>query len=332
MHGADERTWDRQRHRPRLGRDWRRPRKQQHAQSIKHPTDVVGIPGGLLVADNENHRVPFFSPTPNADNPNSSAVFGQGNTNNNNDNNGGLSKNSLENPTGVAFSATSGLWVSDTGNNRVLGYGPEATVGNGDDALQVLGQAGAFNTGTPNKGGAVIAQTLSAPGHIATDGKRLYVADTGNNRVLVWLDATAATAGAPADFALGQPDLTTATVAATPSDVSMKAPRGVTATAERLVVADSGNHRVLIFQPPPTAANIHATQILGQPTFTTADVNRRAAGTGSCPATNTCIATTPKPQAYSMARPGAVWLDGEDLGLGHVQPPHDPLHRPLSGD
>jgi hypothetical protein len=282
------------------------------ANRFAHPMDVVGIPGGLLVADNENHRAPFFSPTPSAPDTNSSQVLGQNNVNNNNANAGGLSATSLLNPSGVAYSTTSGLWVADTGNNRVLGYGLEPALQTQDPAVKVLGQGIVFTTGTINKGG-LSGASLSAPHHVATDGKRLYVADTGNNRVLVWLDIQSAASGAPADFALGQPDLTTATVAAPPTDASMNAPRGVTASQERLVVADSGNHRVLIFQPPPTAANIHATQILGQPTFTTADMNHQTAGTGNCPATNTCVQTAPKPQAYSMARPGAVWLDGEDL-------------------
>jgi len=45
---------------------------------------------------------------------------------------------------------------------------------------------------------------------VTSDGTRLFVTDLGHNRVLVWNSIPNAN-GAAADFALGQPDLTSAT-------------------------------------------------------------------------------------------------------------------------
>jgi uncharacterized protein (TIGR03437 family) len=136
---------------------------------------------------------------------------------------------------------------------------------------------------------------------VTTDGTRLFVADLGQNRVLIFNKIPTAN-GASADVALGQPDLvsaipnnaytvTNATLDAnnnpegvTPvlcqtngTDVSnfatyptrcaatLSFPRYVISDGTRLFVADGGNDRVMIYNTIPTANGTRADIILGQP-------------------------------------------------------------------
>jgi hypothetical protein len=73
------------------------------------------------------------------------------------------------------------LWVTDSGNHRVLTYAPSPL--NGTSAVHVLAQLD-FASSDPNTGG-VSASTLSTPQGISIDSSNnLLVADSGNNRVL----------------------------------------------------------------------------------------------------------------------------------------------------
>ncbi len=82
----------------------------------------------------------------------------------------------------------------------------------------------------------------------------LYVADTGNNRVLVWKNLNSVTKGDFADLAIGQPDLTTTRIGGpgygTPSGLSQ--PIGIAVDQNgNLYVVDTGNNRILRY-PTPT--------------------------------------------------------------------------------
>ncbi|MFO0923502.1 MAG: NHL repeat-containing protein [Pirellulales bacterium] len=66
--------------------------------------------------------------------------------------------------------------------------------------------------------------------------------------------------GAPSPFGLALPN-------ATPSASQLYGPRGVWIDDERVIVADSGNHRVLIWQGVPDEDHASADVVLGQPTF-----------------------------------------------------------------
>src|SRR6266536_3136897 len=73
-----------------------------------------------------------------------------------------------------------------------------------------LPQPNPFNVASQNPN-LVEGREFFAPAGIALDTSvtppRLYVADTGNNRVLAWKDAVSFTNGKPADLVLGQRDL-----------------------------------------------------------------------------------------------------------------------------
>ncbi|MBC7928651.1 MAG: hypothetical protein H7039_23660, partial [Bryobacteraceae bacterium] len=86
-------------------------------------------------------------------------------------------------PFGVALTVEGSLLVSDAAHSRVLFFRRPANADftNGQAAEKVIGQTDFFTFG----GGG--GRRLNSPRHISTDtDDRLYVADAGNNRVLVY--------------------------------------------------------------------------------------------------------------------------------------------------
>lgn len=87
---------------------------------------------------------------------------------------------------------------------------------------------------------------------MALDGarRRLYVADSGNHRVLRW-NVTSLIDGMSAESVLGRPDLTSASAAL--GATGMNDPRGLTivpGTTTTLLVTERGNHRLTVFDLP----------------------------------------------------------------------------------
>jgi hypothetical protein len=117
----------------------------------------------------------------------------------------------------------------------------------GDQAPDVvLGQSGPSLV-EPNRGGGCSAGSMYWPFGIAVAGGRLAVADTADNRILLWDEAPID--GRAADHVLAQP-----TFAANGenrwSSVQRDTlcwPYGICLHGDRLAVADSGNNRVVIW-------------------------------------------------------------------------------------
>src|SRR5271169_6807980 len=86
-------------------------------------------------------------------------------------------------PVGVAVDSHGNLYVSDESDNRVLEFNTPLI--DGTTAEMVFGQGGVFTSNGVNNGG-VSASSLNGPEEIAADSISgdLYIADTGNNRVL----------------------------------------------------------------------------------------------------------------------------------------------------
>ena len=168
----------------------------------------------------------------------------------------------------------------------------------------VLGQPD-FTTSDPG-----LAQNLvRLPTALASDGNILAVADTENNRILIW-NSIPTTNGAPADIVLGQEGFSAIQQANIVTASSMRGPQGVWIQDGRLYVADTQNHRVLIWRSIPTKNNQPADLVLGQPNFTTApqpDLTK--------------LSTAAK--ANNMLNPVSVMSDGQrlfvtDLGFQRV--------------
>jgi len=132
------------------------------------------------------------------------------------------------------------------------------------EAFAVLGQAD-FAAGSPNRGAAAGAGTLAQPlGNVATDGTRLFIADTANNRVLGY-SAVPSANGAAADIVLGQSDFSSTTGGTARDRLAL--PASVFLGEGRLVVADSGNNRVLIWNSVPAGSSDLPDVVVGQESF-----------------------------------------------------------------
>ena len=158
----------------------------------------------------------------------------------------------------------------------------------------VVGQPDFVTTTTPY----ITQNGFQTPTGVATDGNTLVVADTDNNRVLIW-KTIPTTNDANADIVLGQPNFTTANPPPQePTASSLRGPQGVWIQGGRLFVADTQNHRVLVWNAIPTTNNQAADYVLGEPSLTTAP-----------PITTSDI----PPQANNLYSPVAVSSDGQRL-------------------
>jgi hypothetical protein len=146
------------------------------------------------------------------------------------------------------------------------------------------------------------------PTHVASDGNILVVSDTENNRVLIWRTIPASN-NAPADVVLGAPDFTTLRSGVL-DNKSFRGPQGVWIQGTRLFVADTQNHRVMVWNNIPTANDTPADYVLGQPNFTTTSERE--------------LQQTPVPAAANrLKNPVSVTSDGTrlfvaDLGYNRV--------------
>lgn len=123
---------------------------------------------------------------------------------------------------------------------------------------------------------------LNGPQGIAIDSSlqpaALYVADTGNNRVLAWRNAADFQNGASADLVIGQRDKfsTPALGPGTAFTTGLTAPTGLAVRNSDLYVADSGNNRILRFPKPFANAEQLPDQVIGQPNFLSRNTNQGA--------------------------------------------------------
>jgi hypothetical protein len=245
----------------------------------REPTrNSVGAPAGLAVhgdvlaiADAANSRVLIWRPVPSRSGERASVVLGQTGFEAGSE---GAGRSGMKTPFAVAYDGKR-FFVADTGNHRVLVWNSLPTR-NYQPADIVLGQADFNQTGS-NQGGSAGNATLNEPYGVHSDGRRLLVADTGNHRVLVWLDLEQLSTDRPADIVLGQTGPTGRT-----ARNAFNTPTRVVSDGERVVVSDEGNHRLLVWTRPLTASRQDADFVLGQADFTS-----RAANRGGRPGANT---------------------------------------------
>jgi uncharacterized protein (TIGR03437 family) len=172
------------------------------------------------------------------------------------------------------------------------------------EASLVLGQKNFTDTSF-----GVAADKFRLPTGIHTDGVRLAVADTLNNRVLLWRTLPTVD-GQPADIVIGQPRMDVVKPVVTDAR-SLRAPQGVWLQNGRLFVADAQNHRVLIWNSIPTQNEQPADIVLGQ-----TDMNASVMP-------DPILATNVRITASSLLTPTSVTSDGvrlfvTDLGLNRV--------------
>ena len=262
--------------------------------------DTLNRPGGFMivgdatwVADRGHHRAVAF------ENRKLNRVLGQ------HDRGGAQRHAGLEAAEGWTMSGPADLWtdgsrmiVADRENHRVLVWNsiPDDPTSPAD---VVLGQPSTTST-APNAGGVVTASESSmlGPEGVLVDGDTLYVADSGNNRVLVF-DGIPTKTGAPADRVLCQPDFVSNLPnggTELPAPATCSTPTDMLVVDGQLYVADSLNHRVLRFDAG-FESGAAASLVLGQPDFAT----RRPVGANE------------RPDAATFSNPTRLAFDGRGL-------------------
>lgn len=139
-----------------------------------------------------------------------------------------------------------------------------------------------------------------APRGVATANGKLFVSDTGQNRVFIWHQIPKIEYAEP-DVILGQSEVKHAerNAGGEVTSSTLLYPSGLWSDGRRLIVADAWNHRVLIWYSIPTKNGQAADVVLGQPDFVSNEVN--VDGISS------------DPTSASMHWPYGVFSDGKRL-------------------
>lgn len=229
-----------------------------NANSLHLPLGGVGYSSAndvLFVADSENARVLGFLGLPEMNNANADFVLGQPDfTTSEKLPSEEIDASHMFSP--EALTTTGGnLIVTDTDYNRVTVY-DGVPVSGGVDPVLVVGQESleAYS-------GTCDQSTLQHPhAHFLSPDGKFLVADAAHNRILIWNEMPAEN-GEPADFVLGQNGFENCSYR---QPENFRHPTAIWTDGERLIIADSEKHRILIWNTFPTANFEVPDVILGQ--------------------------------------------------------------------
>jgi uncharacterized protein (TIGR03437 family) len=281
----------------------------------------------LAVADTNNNRVLIWTTAPTSNNQPPNLVVGQPNFGPGPlQQQGVVSATTMRGPQGV-WIANNKLYVADSQNNRVLIWNTFPATNNQAPDV-VLGQPDFTHANGPvpsSTAPPTAANQLVNPVAVTADSGHVYVADLGNNRVLIW-NTTSPGNYQNADVVVGQTDFVSSpanspnacanlqtgpstsvtTVTGTtvtlpgPCSASLNFPRFALSDGTRLFIADGGNDRVLIYNTIPTTNGVSANNVLGQVTFYTDIVTSEAISIISTQVDNTGgVDTTPSPTSLA---------------------------------
>lgn len=227
------------------------------------PRGVVIHDGKLLVSDTAQNRVFIWNNIPKTAHQAPDITLGQSSASGTGRNTGGVSASSLLYPSGI-WTDGRRLVVADAWNHRVLIWTsfPER---DGQPADIILGQPDA-NSNDPNVSGLASnpsARSLYWPYGVFSDGKSLWVADTGNRRVLVF-EQFPTESFQNADLVIGKPSFTERDYdhmdAIWPYSVKVS-PNGA------MTITDTQYYRVLLWNNWRDALQQPADVIIGQAGF-----------------------------------------------------------------
>ncbi len=268
--------------------------------------------GNLWVSDPGNNRVLRFPASElgagAANQPPADVVLGQNDFSSNSlpSNLTRSAKNFLSQPAGLALDPEGRLFIADSAN-RVVVYTPPFAIG--QSIARIMGVVTTANAPPVSEStlGAVDSNGHAQPPQsVFFIGGNPYVVDTGNARILgydpfdQWPQESVAFSP-PAKILIGQPNFQSAlsneglarpnasTFAGPQNNPFTGGPVGAAFDGADLLVADSGNNRVLAFPRQANGSFAAATRVLGQLDFQYNSVNLidgREVGfsgnTGSC--------------------------------------------------
>jgi sugar lactone lactonase YvrE len=217
---------------------------------------ALAVPANpVVVPDTGNNRVLIYN-SPTVNGSPADVVLGQSDFTTGVS---GTSSTNLSAPTAYTLDSSGNLYVSDSGNCRVLMFAQPFT--SGEEATLVLGQPD-FNTGC---GGAASASTLGTTGGVAFGThENFWVADSQNNRILKFIGPFKN--GMKAKLVVGQPDFVSNGCAAPPTAASLCSPTGIAFDSGGILwVADTSNNRVLAYR---LALSLSAEKEFGHPAAT----------------------------------------------------------------
>jgi hypothetical protein len=215
------------------------------ARGMYWPYGIAWVAGWFYIADTGNRRVLGWRGLPEPGQP-AELVLGQPTAHDHAENRDGPpAADSFRWPHAIAGDGST-LYVADAGNHRVLGWTPAPERDRPADL--VLGQPDLV-TAREMPHAPPGPSKLRFPYSVAYAGGRLAVADTADNRVLIWDHPPRLGAFAPADAVIGQPDFNgngENRWRAVEHD-TLCWPYGLHLHRGHLAIADSGNNRVMIW-------------------------------------------------------------------------------------
>jgi sugar lactone lactonase YvrE len=262
-------------------------------QTLCNPAGIAidNSTGNVWIADFSNARVvEYNSPLVANNEPGSGTTIGQlvlGQPNLFTNGCSGVTGQSLCRPGDVILDPIShGVYVADQNQMRVLFFPSPQT--NNETASMVFGQHGSFTTSSCNSGG-LSADSLCTPVGMALDSSsNLYLVDSSNSRILVYLNPLAAASGGcpspgvpgcagdtTADLVFGQAGTFTSNGCnfnngggpVNGNDLCIPSNVAIVPSTGALWASDANNNRTLIFNTPITSQS--ANLVLGQATLST---------------------------------------------------------------
>lgn len=255
---------------------------QSSATGLCFPEGLTVDGGGdLWVADTANNRLLEYT-TPLTTDVTADLVLGQIDFTHNHGNRTKAQGLDFPSPAGLyptlgtAVDAFDDVYVTDFGNNRVLGWRNAGALVNGQPADLVIGQPD-FNSYMINHGAdSPTAGTLRGPVAVGVDSAgNLYVADYGNNRVLEYTAPFSACSsfpcvGGPANVVFGidatGKNFTTAGTCLAPTATDLCQPAWIAIdTSGNVYISDNGFGRVLEYNNPlgSNPPNVTADLVFG---------------------------------------------------------------------
>ncbi len=242
------------------------------ASSLQYPSGIWSDGYRLIVADAWNHRVLIWHEMPNKNGQPADVVVGQPDFCSNEPNVKGLGSDptasTLYWPYGV-HSDGEQLWIADTGNRRVL-YFRELPQSNTAAADMVLGKAD-FSDRDYEPDQAIWPYSVRVKG----DGT-LAITDTQYFRVLVWKNWKKARGLGKPDLIIGQPDIAACgqnQYSFLPNEKSLNWCYDSHFYKDGIMVVDTANSRIKWHPVIPRQNNDAASDLIGQPDFTTGSEN-----------------------------------------------------------